>query len=182
MDSSTFNSYLQSTGITDKRVLEAFLKVPRTEFVLTKDIYRAYEDIPLPIGEGQTISQPSLVAQMTQELKLKGNEKVLEIGTGSGYQAGLLSHLANKVYTIERISSLANHARLIFKKLGYKNIKVVTGDGTKGLKKYAPYHAIIVTAGARDIPQQLIKQLKKGGRIVIPVGKSPADQILPLQH
>lgn len=178
MDSSAFNSYLQSIGITDKRVLEAFSKVPRSEFVRPSDIKKAYEDIPLPIGEGQTISQPSLVALMTQELKLKGSEKVLEIGTGSGYQTAILSCLSKKVYSIERIASLANRAKKVLKKLGYKNIKVIIRDGTKGLKKYAPYDGIMVTAGANIIPKSLIDQLKERGRIVVPVGKTRTDQVL----
>jgi len=164
------NTALIPFGIKDKKVLEAFLKTPRHKFVDKKYQEEAYLDIPLPIGESQTISQPSLVAQMTELLKLKGNEKVLEVGTGSGYQAAILSRLANKVYTVEILPKLAKKAAQTLKKLKNNNVRVEIANGTLGLPKYAPYDAIIVTAGAKDIPKALIDQLKIGGRMVIPVG------------
>jgi protein-L-isoaspartate(D-aspartate) O-methyltransferase len=172
------NTALIPFGIKDKRVLEAFLKTPRHKFVEKKYQDEAYLDIPLPIGENQTISQPSLVAQMTQFLKLKGREKVLEIGTGSGYQAAILSGLAKEVYTVEILLNLAKKAAQTLKKLKYENVHVEFANGTLGLPKYAPYDAIIVTAGAKDIPKTLIDQLKIGGRMVIPVGAQPRSQEL----
>ena len=172
------NTALIPFGIKDKKVLRAFLKTPRHKFVEKKYEDEAYLDIPLPIGENQTISQPSLVAQMTQFLRLTGKEKVLEIGTGSGYQAAILSPLAQEVYTIEILPKLAQKASQTLKKLKYKNVHVQTANGTLGLPKYAPYDAIIVTAGAKDIPKALIDQLKIGGRMVIPVGYQPQSQEL----
>lgn len=172
------NTALIPFGIKDKKVLDAFLKTPRHKFVENKYQDEAYLDIPLPIGEGQTISQPSLVAQMTELLKLKGNEKVLEIGTGSGYQATILSNLADKIYTVEILPNLAQKAAQTIKKLKYENVQVEVANGTLGLPKYAPYDAIIVTAGAKDIPKALIDQLKVGGRLVIPVGTKPGSQEL----
>ncbi len=172
------NTALIPFGIKDKKVLDAFFKIPRHKFVEKKYQDEAYLDIPLPIEEGQTISQPSLVAQMTELLKLKGNEKVLEIGTGSGYQAAILSSLADKIYTVEILPSLAKKAAQTLKKLKYENVQAETANGTLGLPKYAPYDAIIVTAGAKDIPKALIGQLKIGGRMVIPVGTEPGSQEL----
>ena len=163
-------NYIKPAGVTDQRIVNAFLKVPRHEFVPVKYQKDAYLDAPLPIGEGQTISQPSLVAVMTQALELKGREKVLEVGTGSGFQAAILSQLAKKVYTIEFIGRLADKAAKILKKLHCDNVHVEIGDGSGGLPAYAPYDAIIVTAAGNQIPQPLIDQLKAGGRIVIPVG------------
>lgn len=163
-------NYIKPAGVTDKKILDAFLKVPRHRFVLAKYQNDAYLDIPLSIGEGQTISQPSLVAVMTQALELKGREKVLEVGTGSGFQAAILSHLAKKVYTIEIIGRLADKAARTLKKLHCNNVHVEIGDGSQGLPHYAPYDAIIVTAAGNQIPGPLIDQLKVGGRIVIPVG------------
>lgn len=157
-------------GVKDKRVLEAMLKVERHKFVPLNLQKYAYEDYPLEIGEGQTISQPYIVALMTELLELKGNEKVLEIGTGSGYQAAILAELCKKVYTIEIIPSLAENAKKLLKNLGYKNIKVKTGDGFYGWKEYAPFDGIIVTCAPSDIPKPLIDQLAEGGRMVIPVG------------
>lgn len=165
-------NYIKPAGVADKQVLSAFLKIPRHKFVLREHQRDAYLDIPLPIGEGQTISQPSLVAVMTQALELKGREKVLEIGTGSGFQAAILSQLAKKVYTIEVIGRLADRAAKTLKKLHCNNVHVKVGDGSQGLPDYAPYDAIIVTAAGNQIPQPLIEQLKVGGRIVIPVGES----------
>ncbi len=157
-------------GINDKRVLKAMLKVKRHMFV-PKHLQRfAYEDHPLPIGEGQTISQPYIVALMTQLLELTGKEKVLEIGTGSGYQAAILAELADEVYTIEILEPLAKQAERRLKSLGYTNIKVKCGDGYLGWKEYAPFDRIIVTCAPEDIPQPLIEQLSDGGIMVIPVG------------
>jgi protein-L-isoaspartate(D-aspartate) O-methyltransferase len=161
---------LKARGIRDERVLSAMAEVPRHEFVDEDVRYRAYEDGALPIGEGQTISQPYMVALMTELLELRGEEKVLEVGTGSGYQAAVLSLLAADIFTVERIPSLAETARQRFTKLGYKNITVRVSDGTLGLQEEAPFDGIIVTAGAPDIPHEYLAQLKEGGRLVIPVG------------
>lgn len=157
-------------GIKDKRVLDAVRKVPRHLFVDEAFYGQAYGDFPLPIGEEQTISQPFMVAVMTEALELKGDERVLELGTGSGYQTAILAELCHKVFSIERISSLAGRARKVLDKLGYGNVLVKIGDGTLGWKEEAPFDAIIVTAGAPEIPQPLTEQLKIGGRLVIPVG------------
>jgi len=175
---SFVENVLKPAGIYDKRVIKAFTKVPRDEFVPASYRAQAYADRPLPIGEKQTISQPSLVALMTQLLKLKGDEKVLEIGTGSGFQAAILAHLARAVHTIERLPSLAKKAEAVCKRLGYKNIFFHVGDGSLGLPKEQPFDAIIVTAGAREIPQPLLDQLKIGGRLVIPVGETLLTQKL----
>jgi protein-L-isoaspartate(D-aspartate) O-methyltransferase len=161
---------LKGRDIVDPGVLKAMLEVPRHEFVPPELHDIAYGDFPLPIGEDQTISQPYIVALMTQELELRGDEKVLEIGAGSGYQAAVLSRLAKTVYSIERIPALAAHAGNVLKKLCYMNVHVVVGDGTLGLKNHAPYDAIIVTAACFKIPSALKSQLKEGGRLVIPVG------------
>lgn len=168
---------LRSRGIRDERVLKAMETVPRHLFVSEEIRDRAYDDCALPIGEEQTISQPYMVAIMTELLELKGDERVLEIGTGSGYQSAVLSLLSSEVYTIERFETLATKARDLFKRLGYKNINVFIGDGTLGLPEYAPFDAIIVTAGAPEIPQVYIEQLKIHGRLAIPVG-SRFSQIL----
>jgi len=168
---------MASRGITDERVLEAMRRVPRHLFVPTDRRGRAYDDAPLPLGDGQTISQPYMVAWMTQLLGLEGDEKVLEVGTGSGYQAAILGLLAHQVYSIERIERLADEARSRLEKLGFKNIEVVVGDGSKGLKKQAPFDAIIVTAGSPGVPQALLEQLKDGGRLVIPVGPSSMQML-----
>ncbi len=156
-------------GIKDKKVIEAFLTVPREKFVPENLKESAYDDTPLPIGEGQTISQPYIVALMTELLQLKGGEKVLEIGTGSGYQAAILSEIGCEVYSVERIPSLAKRAGKILQQLGYI-VKIKIGDGTLGWEEYAPYDGIIVTAAGPKIPQSLLTQLKEGGRIVMPVG------------
>jgi len=163
---------LISRGIFDKLVLNAMKKVPRERFI-PKDLEgSAYDDCALPIGEGQTISQPYMVAIMTEKLGLSGSEKVLEIGTGSGYQAAVLAEIAKEVYTIERIPAIAERSQKIFDELGYKNIKVIVGDGTLGLPEKAPFGGIIVTAGSPDIPKPLVDQLSDGGKLVIPVGET----------
>ncbi|HLB60091.1 MAG TPA: protein-L-isoaspartate(D-aspartate) O-methyltransferase [Patescibacteria group bacterium] len=170
--------YVKPAGVTDRRILNAVATVPRHAFVPRQFRKDAYRDIPLPIGNGQTISQPSLVALMTQYLLLQRDTTVLEIGTGSGYQAAILSLLAKKVYTIERITTLAKRALRNLKKLTYSNVEVIAANGTLGLPEKAPFDGIIVTAGAPEIPQTLIDQLKEGGHVVIPVGRSQMDQQL----
>lgn len=157
-------------GILNKRLLGAMRNIPRHEFVPESMRAAAYDDCPLPIGKGQTISQPYMVALMTNILELKGNEKVLEIGAGSGYQAAILSRLAKKVYTVERVKDLADRTKKLLKKYKYKNVKVIHADGTKGYAKEAPYDAIIVTAATDSVPPALIKQLAVKGRLVAPIG------------
>jgi protein-L-isoaspartate(D-aspartate) O-methyltransferase len=161
---------LRPRGISDLRVLEAMAKIPRHLFVPGNYQLAAYDDRPLPIGEGQTISQPYMVAVMTQSLGLKGEERVLEIGTGSGYQAAILAELSKEIFTIERIPLLIERARKVLRELGYTNISYLTGDGSKGWPEKAPFDGIIVTAGAPDTPQTLKSQLGEGGRLVIPTG------------
>jgi protein-L-isoaspartate(D-aspartate) O-methyltransferase len=162
---------IKARGVKEPRVLAAMLKVERHLFV-PKDLQQtAYSDQPLPIGEGQTISQPYIVALMTELLELKGNEKVLEVGTGSGYQAAILAELAREVYTIEIVEKLANSAEKLLLQLGYKNIQVKAGDGYLGWPEAGPFDAIIVTCAPDHIPKPLIDQLKEGGRMVIPVGE-----------
>ncbi|MCC7202230.1 MAG: protein-L-isoaspartate(D-aspartate) O-methyltransferase [Nitrospirae bacterium] len=157
-------------GIKDGRVLSAMRRVPRHIFAGKELEWRAYGDNALPIGEGQTISQPYMVAVMTEALELKGDEKVLEIGTGSGYQAAVLAQLARSVYTMERIVSLSVRAETLMNDLGYFNVIFRVSNGTLGWKEEAPFDGIIVTAGAPEIPETLIEQLSDGGRLVIPVG------------
>jgi len=169
---------IKGRGIRDERVLSVMSSIPREKFVLEGERDNAYLDCPLSIGMGQTISQPFMIALMTQCLSLKGPETILEVGTGSGYQAAILSKLAKKVYTIERFSILADRAEKIFKELEIKNVKVIVGDGSKGLEEYSPYDGIIVTAGAPEIPKSLIEQLNEKGRIVIPVGNSFSQDLL----
>ena len=161
---------LVARGIRDQRVLNAFLEVPRHRFVEEYLKYKAYDDYPLSIGFGQTISQPYMVAIMTEALAPKPTERILEIGTGSGYQAAVLSRLCSTVYSIERISALASRARKTLDGLGYFNIHVRIGDGTLGLPQDAPYDGIVVTAGAPHVPEALIEQLVEDGRLLIPVG------------
>lgn len=165
-------------GINDVRVIAALKKVPRHLFVEHALQDRAYDDNALPIGEGQTISQPYIVALMSQALELKGTEKVLELGTGSGYQAAVLAELAFQVFTIERIDKIARKARAIIDELKYHNIAITTGDGTLGWPKYAPYDRIIVTAGAPEVPKACWEQLADGGRLVIPVGDMNIQKLL----
>jgi protein-L-isoaspartate(D-aspartate) O-methyltransferase len=158
-------------GVTDPRVLAVMSKVPRHEFMPEALRAQAYGDHAMPIGEGQTISQPYIVALMTELLELKGDERVLEIGTGSGYQAAVLAELCQKVFTIERVKTLADKARATLDRLGYKNVAMKVYDGTYGWKEMSPFDAIIVTAAAPDVPDTLVEQLKDGGRLVIPVGE-----------
>jgi protein-L-isoaspartate(D-aspartate) O-methyltransferase len=168
---------LQNHGIADKRTLAAMLEVPRHFFVDDAQRGRAYGDHPLPIGSGQTISQPYIVALMTQALQLQGEESVLEIGTGSGYQAAILSRLCRQVYTVERINSLLAGARKTFDNLRYYNIRAKLDDGTLGWPECGLYDAIIVTAGGPEIPEPLIKQLADPGRLVIPVGDQHVQEL-----
>jgi protein-L-isoaspartate(D-aspartate) O-methyltransferase len=168
---------LRARGISDERVLEALRRVPRHLFVPAARRDRAYDDTPLPLGEGQTISQPYMVAWMTELLELEGREVVLEVGTGSGYQAAVLGVLAKKVYTIERIPQLADEARKILDQLGLDNIDIVVGDGSKGLKEHAPYDRILVTAGSPSVPQVLVEQLADGGRLIIPLGPASMQML-----
>ncbi|HEV2805235.1 MAG TPA: protein-L-isoaspartate(D-aspartate) O-methyltransferase [Chthoniobacterales bacterium] len=172
---------LRPRGIDDPRVLGAMAKVKREQFVAKELAAHAYEDRPLPIGFGQTISQPFIVAFMTQELKPKPTDKVLEIGTGSGYQAAVLGELVAQVYTIEIVRPLAQRAAVVLNALGYRNVLVKGGDGYKGWPEHAPFDAIIVTAAPDHVPQPLIEQLKEGGRMVIPVGKTYAQQLKVLE-
>ncbi|MFA5336497.1 MAG: protein-L-isoaspartate(D-aspartate) O-methyltransferase [Candidatus Omnitrophota bacterium] len=166
-------------GIKCLRVLEAMRMVPRHLFVPDSSLEDAYGDCPLPIGERQTISQPFMVALMTQCLGLRGGEKVLEIGTGSGYQAAVLAELSKEVYSIDRYAALAKNAGTVLGKLAYTNINIKAGDGTEGWEEFAPYDAIIVTAGTPSIPQPLVDQLAQDGRLVVPVGEL-LSQVLTL--
>jgi protein-L-isoaspartate(D-aspartate) O-methyltransferase len=165
-------------GIKDSRVIAAMKKVPRHLFVEEALQSQAYSDHPLPIGEKQTISQPFMVALMTEALKLEGREKVLEIGTGSGYQTAILAQLAAKVFSIERIRSLAIRARKLIYELGYLNVEIKFSDGTSGWTEESPFDAIIVTAGAPEVPQPLGDQLATGGRLVVPVGDPYSQDLL----
>lgn len=170
---------LRSRGVTDSRTLRAMEKIDRARFV-SGSVFseRAYEDMPLPISCGQTISQPSVVALMTQALKVEERNKVLEVGTGSGYQAAILSQLARRVYTVERHRRLVDGARQLFEELGFMNITALTADGSHGLPDQAPFDRIIVTAAAEDPPGPLLAQLRVGGIMVLPVGQSDALQSL----
>jgi len=168
---------LVARGIRDRRVLDAMEEVPRHLFVAEHLRREAYDDNPLPIGDGQTISQPYMVAVMTELLDLTGEEKVLEIGTGSGYQAAVLSRLCHQVYTIERLSELSRRAELTLQACGYHNVAFLVADGTAGWAAEAPYDGIIVTAGAPQIPEALVNQLALHGRLVIPVGDRFSQQL-----
>lgn len=169
---------LRSQGVTDQRVLNAMEKVDRAAFLTGIFADRAYEDVPLPISCGQTISQPSVVGLMTQALNVQPRDKVLEVGTGSGYQAAVLSHLARRVYTVDRYASLVSDAKRIFERLDMGNITTLLGDGSFGLPDQAPFDRILVTAAAEDPPGPLLAQLKIGGIMVLPVGQSNAVQDL----
>lgn len=165
------NSQIIARGIKDVKVITAMKNTPRHLFISDNLLKSAYNDGPLPIGEGQTISQPYIVAIMTELLHLKGNEKVLEIGTGSGYQSAILSQLADTCYTIELLKILAENASVRLKRLGYNNVVVKCDDGYKGWEEHAPFDCIIITAAPEDIPDKLVSQLKINGRMVVPVGK-----------
>jgi protein-L-isoaspartate(D-aspartate) O-methyltransferase len=169
---------LETRGITDEHVLAAMGRVPRDEFVSARQAPHAYDDGPLPIGEGQTISQPYVVALMTEALQLTPTDRVLEIGTGSGYAAAVLAEIAAEVYTIERVASLAESARRRLAALGYDRVHVRHGDGTRGWPAHAPYDGIVVTAGGPSVPRSLLEQLAVGARLVMPVGRSVLSQRL----
>jgi protein-L-isoaspartate(D-aspartate) O-methyltransferase len=171
------DSQLRDRGISDPRVLDAMLRVPRHEFVPEPYRSQAYEDHPLPIGDGQTISQPYIVASMLDSLQLSTTDEVLEIGTGSGYATALLAELTSQVFSIERHASLAESARVLLAALGYTNVHVLTGDGALGLPACAPFDAILVSAAAPQVPPALLSQLRDGGRMIIPIG-SPDSQHL----
>ena len=170
-------SHLLPRGIKQKEVIDAMLTVPRHLFVDEGFRQQVYGDSPLPIGGGQTISQPYIVAYMTEQLDLTGNEKILEIGTGSGYQAAILSHLATRIFSVERVSDLAAKTRKLLDSLHYTNVVIKIGDGTQGWPEHAPYDAIIVTAASPDIPPALIEQLADGGRLIIPVGTEHSQEL-----
>jgi protein-L-isoaspartate(D-aspartate) O-methyltransferase len=170
-------SQLWARGIADPRVLDAMARVPRHEFAPRHYRDQAYEDHPLPIGEGQTISQPYMVAIMLDALSLSPQDKVLEIGTGSGYVTALLSELTAQVVSVERHPLLADAARDLVARMGYKNVAVITGDGSRGFPQFAPYDVIIVSAAAPELPQALIAQLAEGGRMIIPVGSADSQQL-----
>ena len=170
---------LQANGISDLAVLRAFDEVPRHLFVPTGVRHRAYEDSALPIGNGQTISQPSVHARYLQELRLTGRERVLEIGTGSAYQTALLSKLVEQVFSIERVGTLMDRSREILQRLGARNVSLLLGDGTLGWSSYGPYDAILVSAAAPKVPQPLADQLAEGGRLLVPLGGRD-EQVLAL--
>lgn len=169
---------LRARGVKDRKVLDVMRKIPRHEFVPENMKSYAYQDEPLPIGEGQTISQPYIVAYMTEVLNLKGDEKVLEIGTGSGYQAAILAELVKEVFTVEVVSPLSVKAQKVLKKLGYNNIYFKIGDGTLGWEENAPYDAVMVTAAPAKVPKALQEQLEIPGRMVIPVGSTFQELVL----
>lgn len=169
-------------GIKDKRVLDAMGSIPRHLFVEEALVGEAYNDHPLPIGHKQTISQPYIVAFMTQALELKGKERTLEIGTGSGYQTAILAELSKKVYTVERIQPLMEKSVDLLVQLGYRNIQCKAFDGTLGWREFGPYSAIVVTAGAPKIPDPLLDQLSDGGRIIIPVGDKSSQELILIRR
>ena len=171
---------IEARGVTDPKVLAALRAVPRHRFVSEALMDQAYGDFPLPIGEGQTISQPYIVAEMTQALQIDGEDRVLEIGTGSGYQAAVLAEIAHRVYTMERIHAILIRARKLFDELRYHNIVTRYSDGTVGWKDESPFDAIIVTAGAPQIPPSLVQQLADGGRMIIPVGDQYSQELIKI--
>ena len=172
---------IKARGITDTRVLAAMEKVPRHEFVPDIIKTHSYNDEPLSIGEGQTISQPYIVAYMSEVLQLEGEYKVLEIGTGSGYQTAVLAEIVRDVYSVEIIESLSRKSRILLTELGYKNIQFKVGDGSYGWKEFSPFDAIIVTAAPREIPQPLQEQLSIGGKLIVPVGDTFQDLLLTVR-
>jgi protein-L-isoaspartate(D-aspartate) O-methyltransferase len=173
---------LVARGIKDKNVLRAMGKIQRHLFIEEALIGEAYSDHPLPIGHKQTISQPYIVALMTEALELAGEDRVLEIGTGSGYQTAILAELAERVYTIERIRSLMEKARRLLAKLGYANVIMKAFDGTLGWREYEPFDAIIVTAGAPEIPKPLMEQLADGGRMIVPIGDRFSQKLIRVKR
>jgi len=173
-------SQIEARGIRDPRVLSAFRAVPRHLFVSEALREQAYGDYPLPIGEQQTISQPYIVAEMTQALELGRDDRVLEIGTGSGYQAAILAQIVYRVYTVERKRALYMQTRNLFDKLNYYNIVTKYADGTKGWQEESPFDAIVVTAGAPELPEVLITQLAEGGRLVVPVGNQHTQELIKI--
>lgn len=174
---SMVDTQLRARGVRDERVLQAMARVPRHEFAPAAYRSQAYEDHPLPIGEGQTISQPYIVALMLESLALTPADKVLEVGTGSGYVTALLAELAEQVFSVERHAALAESGRDLLIRLGYANVKVLVGDGTQGFSEATPYSAIIVSAAAAEIPPALLAQLAEGGRMIIPVGNEDSQQL-----
>ena len=173
---------LLARGIKNPRIVQAMRKIPRHLFVDPGLVKRAYEDSALPIGDKQTLSQPYMAARMTDALELKGDEKVLEIGTGSGYQTALLGELCFNVFSVEKIRSLSRKARLLLDRLEYQNIALHVGDGTIGWSEHAPYDGIIVTAGAPELPKPLLDQLAPGGRLVIPVGDEQGQVLMRIRR
>lgn len=173
---------IEARGVRDSKILEAMRKVPRHLFVPWNMKSDAYHDEPLPIGEGQTISQPYIVAYMSEVLRLKGNERILEIGTGSGYQAAILAEAGKKVFTMEIVKSLSLRAEKVLKKLEYENIYFKVGDGTYGWKEHAPYDAIMVTAAPVAVPEALREQLKVTGRMIVPVGSAFQELVLVIRE
>ncbi len=171
---------LREKGITDIAVLRAFELTPRHVFVPTGIRHRAYEDSALPIGNGQTISQPTIHARYLQLLRLTGRERVLEIGTGSGYQTVLLSHLVDQVFSVERVAPLLDGARQVIQRLEVRNVSLLVGDGTVGWRQYAPYDAILVSAASPDVPVPLLEQLGEGGRLLVPVGGRDEQRLVLL--
>jgi len=181
MRQNMVETQIEARGISSPKILKAFMNVERHRFVLPRYISKAYDDNPLPIDEGQTISQPYIVAFMTQSLNLKQKDKVLEIGTGSGYQAAILGQLCDSVYTVEIFPKLGKKANDLFIELGYSNIYSKVGDGYEGWSEHAPFDAIIVTCSPTHIPQPLKDQLAEGGRMVIPVGSYPFQNLVLLE-
>lgn len=179
--SAMVKTQIEARGIQDERIIEAFLKVERHRFVLPEYLLLAYNDSPLPIEAGQTISQPYIVAFMTEALDLKPTDKVLEVGTGSGYQAAILAELCDSVFTIEIFEVLGEKAKALFLELGYKNIFCKVADGYQGWPEHAPFDAIIVTCSPTHIPEELKTQLAEGGRMIIPVGENPVQSLVLLE-
>jgi protein-L-isoaspartate(D-aspartate) O-methyltransferase len=173
---------LRERGITDLEILRLFDLIPRHEFVPDAVGHRAYEDAPVPIGFGQTASQPSLQALYMQLLRIGPNDKVLEIGTGSGYQTAILAHLADRVYSVERVAELSARARAAMDQRRISNVALLVGDGTIGWSRYAPYDAILVSAAAPDIPSPLLEQLAPGGRMLVPVGSRETQQLVLVER
>ena len=168
---------LRGRGIRDERVLAAMAKVPREPFISHDDVPKAYGDFPLPIGAGQTISQPYIVASMLEKLDLQPSDRVLEVGTGTGYEAAILGEFVGEVWTIERHEELASKARAILDELGYANVHVVHADGSRGLPEHAPFDKIVVAAAAPRVPESLIQQMADGGRMILPVGPRDEQQL-----